>query len=60
MYYVGKTGFVKDDYPSYISTKKVPILKKEYIPNVYKEMKKQQNLVMINLSMLKNFLMSVL
>lgn len=60
MYYVNKTGFVKDDYPSYTSTKKVNILRKEYIPNVYKEMRKQPNIVMINLSTLKKFLMDEL
>lgn len=56
MYYVKPTSFVKEFYPSYTSTKKVEIVKRERIPNVYKEMKKQKNLVMIGLGEFRKFL----
>lgn len=59
MYSVEPKYFEPEYYPSYISKSNVPIVKKEFIPNIYYDIKKQDNAIMIDFKEFKKFLSNI-
>ena len=59
MYILDAKNFDLETYPTFISPKKAIIIKKEYIKNVYQEMKKQDDSVLIRYNKYKTFLLSL-
>ena len=59
LYYVNHNKFKLRVYPEYISSKKVPIIKKTLINNIYDEMKQQPNIIMIKYDKFKQFLKNI-
>lgn len=60
LYYVNPSNFKLRIYPEYLSRNKVKIIKKEKIDNVFNEIKKQENSILITFSSLKKFLLSLI